>query len=274
MSNFCIQCGNKLEPKALFCPNCGTKIEAKPVQSQTARANRPTQTTREPSSPVPPSHKKVGKTALLLCIFLGMFGAHRFYVGKYLTGIVMLCTGGLLGVWVVIDLTSIARNKFEDKDGNELEVIHNITPVRETLLITASVMLWVALFFSAIALFLNYSSSSLVTVADAQLSALRNGKMEQAYAYTTESYQKNNSIDVFKNFVYSYPVLLNSIRSSFPERQIMGNNGYIRGFLTGKDGVQTPIAYQFIKENGQWKIVNIHIAIAQPNSTAPPQQPH
>ncbi len=271
MSNFCIQCGNKLEPEALFCPNCGTKVEAKPVQSQTTRTTR---TTREPSSPVSSSHKKTGKTALILCIFLGMFGAHRFYVGKYLTGILMLCTGGLLGVWVVIDLTAITRNRFEDKDGNKLEVIHNITPIRETLLITGSVMLWVALFFTAIALFLDYTSLSLVTVVNSQLTALRNGKIEQAYSYTTQSYQKNNSIDVFKNFVYTYPVLLNSANASFPERQIMGNNGYIRGFLSGKDGAQTPIAYQLIKEDGQWKIVNINIAITQPNSTAPPQQPH
>jgi TM2 domain-containing membrane protein YozV len=34
----------------------------------------------------------------LLLTFLGMFGAHRFYQGKFFTGIVFLLTGGLVGI--------------------------------------------------------------------------------------------------------------------------------------------------------------------------------
>ena len=39
----------------------------------------------------------------ILWIF-GFTGAHRFYFGKQLTGILWLCTGGLLGVGWLIDL--------------------------------------------------------------------------------------------------------------------------------------------------------------------------
>ena len=56
--------------------------------------------------------------ALLLCLFLGMVGAHRFYAGKIGTGIVQLLTlGGFFGVWVLIDLIMILIGKFTDKDG-------------------------------------------------------------------------------------------------------------------------------------------------------------
>ena len=36
--------------------------------------------------------------AWLLLVFLGVFGAHRFYLGKYFTAVLYLLTGGLLGI--------------------------------------------------------------------------------------------------------------------------------------------------------------------------------
>ena len=53
--------------------------------------------------------------ALLLNIFLGEFGIHRFYVGKVGTGILYLCTGGLLGIGYIIDLIMIISGSFTDK---------------------------------------------------------------------------------------------------------------------------------------------------------------
>ena len=55
--------------------------------------------------------------ALLLCWFLGMFGAHRFYVGKIGTGILMLLTLGGLGIWTLIDFVVIAVGAFRDIEG-------------------------------------------------------------------------------------------------------------------------------------------------------------
>ena len=54
---------------------------------------------------------------LLLCIFLGELGIHRFYVGKIGTGIIYLLTGGLFGIGWVVDLTLIIVGKFKDKEG-------------------------------------------------------------------------------------------------------------------------------------------------------------
>lgn len=54
---------------------------------------------------------------LLLCFFLGWLGAHRFYVGKTGTAILMLCTAGGLGVWIVVDLIFIVSGCFRDKEG-------------------------------------------------------------------------------------------------------------------------------------------------------------
>jgi TM2 domain-containing membrane protein YozV len=45
--------------------------------------------------------------AWLLLTFLGFFGIHRMYSGRWLTGIVYLCTLGLFGVGVIYDFWTL-----------------------------------------------------------------------------------------------------------------------------------------------------------------------
>ena len=55
--------------------------------------------------------------ALLLCIFLGEFGIHRFYVGKIGTGLLYLFTAGLCGIGWIIDIIKICLGTFTDNVG-------------------------------------------------------------------------------------------------------------------------------------------------------------
>ena len=55
--------------------------------------------------------------ALLLCLFLGGLGGHRFYTGKIGTAVAMIFTLGGCGFWVLYDLIMIATEKFEDAEG-------------------------------------------------------------------------------------------------------------------------------------------------------------
>ena len=57
------------------------------------------------------------RTTLLLCLFLGCYGAHRFYTGKKLTAAAMLCTLGGIGIWTLIDLFFVYSGKFRDSEG-------------------------------------------------------------------------------------------------------------------------------------------------------------
>jgi len=45
--------------------------------------------------------------AWVLLTFLGLFGIHRFYMGKWVTGIVYLCTAGLFGVGYLYDFWTL-----------------------------------------------------------------------------------------------------------------------------------------------------------------------
>lgn len=55
--------------------------------------------------------------ALLITIFLGGLGVHRFMSGKIGTGIVWLLTGGCFGIGYIVDIIHVATGKFTKKDG-------------------------------------------------------------------------------------------------------------------------------------------------------------
>ena len=59
--------------------------------------------------------------ALILCIFLGFLGAHKFYVGKTGMGLIYLFTGGIFGIGWIIDIFLIMGGSFEDSNGLPLK---------------------------------------------------------------------------------------------------------------------------------------------------------
>ena len=63
---------------------------------------------------VSPKSKTV---TLLLAIFLGIFGIHRFYAGKYISGVVYLFTYGVFYCGWILDIILIIMGKFKDKNG-------------------------------------------------------------------------------------------------------------------------------------------------------------
>jgi len=56
-------------------------------------------------------------TTFVLCLLLGIFGAHRFYSGHYLIGFIQFMTFGGFGVWWLIDLYLAGTGRYRDADG-------------------------------------------------------------------------------------------------------------------------------------------------------------
>ncbi len=99
---YCPKCRVNINGDEAFCPRCGANL---------SNSNfRTAETVSEKSRTV----------CLLLAIFLGIFGIHRFYTEKIGTGILMLLlsTTGIGEIWCLIDIIFIIAGKFEDKHGD------------------------------------------------------------------------------------------------------------------------------------------------------------
>jgi hypothetical protein len=100
---YCPKCGHELLSVGDYCSQCGLPIPPD-----------------ERLYDEPDASPRSRLVALLLCVLLGYFGIHRFYVGKIATGVIWLLTGGLFGVGYIIDIIVIAVGNFTDIDGNRL----------------------------------------------------------------------------------------------------------------------------------------------------------
>lgn len=58
---------------------------------------------------------------LIICIFLGFVGIHRFYVGKTGTGLVWMFTAGIGGMGWIVDIILILMGSFKDADGRYIK---------------------------------------------------------------------------------------------------------------------------------------------------------
>jgi len=95
----CFSCRDVIDVHAAVCPRCGTPQPAMASMSSTDKRILP---------------------AFLLCFFLGIFGAHRFYAGKIGTGILELLTAGGLGIWWLVDMILIVTGSFRDGNGERI----------------------------------------------------------------------------------------------------------------------------------------------------------
>lgn len=97
-NKFCKSCGKPIENDFEVCPYCGAKTDNKIIS------------------------EKSGLACLLLLLFLGWLGAHRFYVGKIGTAILYIITFGGVGIWALIDLISIILGNFKDAEGKYIKI--------------------------------------------------------------------------------------------------------------------------------------------------------
>ncbi len=104
-----------------------------------------------------------------------------------------------------------------------------------------------------------WATSGIVKVAEDQLSLIKSGDINGAYALTSGMFKEATSLEVFTDFVNAYPVLSQNGEVSFSEREVDGDTGYLFGTITAQDGTAMKVEYQLIKENDKWAIMGINL---------------
>jgi TM2 domain-containing membrane protein YozV len=70
----------------------------------------------EPEAELPQASERSRSVALVLGILGGVFGLHRFYVGRTQSGVIMALTLGGLGMWWLYDMVILVSGEFRDDD--------------------------------------------------------------------------------------------------------------------------------------------------------------
>jgi len=119
----CSNCGAVIEPGQEKCFKCGSFIpQNTSQQGYSTQVNQNTQQvySAPENQNTTPAPRKSWVVTLLLNVFLGYMGIHRFYSGSIGIGVVQLITGGMCGVWWFIDFIMILTNSYRDGNGNPL----------------------------------------------------------------------------------------------------------------------------------------------------------
>jgi TM2 domain/Double zinc ribbon len=126
---FCRHCANEVSDKAIMCVACGTPPLAGDNFCYNCKAATVSSTSicmkcgvgmKNTTSISNEIDGKDWTTALILCLFLGLLGVHRFYTKNTGIGVIQLLTFGGFGIWVLLDFISILTNSFKDADGKLL----------------------------------------------------------------------------------------------------------------------------------------------------------
>lgn len=105
-TKFCKHCGGKIPSDAVICTLCGRQVEQM-NNPQPVQQNYPQQPQIVINNNDDCHHygREINKWVdFVLCLFLGYFGAHKFYEGKIGMGVLYLLTIGLCGIGWIIDI--------------------------------------------------------------------------------------------------------------------------------------------------------------------------
>ena len=114
----CGNCGERMSEDAFYCLGCGMTFDNHEEDFESIKKR--VSATGKPQKRIVDTSVGTWKNkwvALVLCLFFGVFGVHRFYEEKKISGFLYLFTFGLFGYGVFFDLILLATkpNPYREK---------------------------------------------------------------------------------------------------------------------------------------------------------------
>ena len=108
-------------------------------------------------------------------------------------------------------------------------------------------------------------SQEAVGVVRTQMDAIRNGKVEQAYALFSQDYQAGVSLPMFRRWLRREARLTKVEQIQFWGRSVWRSTAVLWGSFQDELGHSYPVRYLLIRENGYWRIDSFHLSAEAPD---------
>jgi pSer/pThr/pTyr-binding forkhead associated (FHA) protein len=113
-----------------------------------------------------------------------------------------------------------------------------------------------------------FATKGPVEAIDKQLTEIKSGQIDAAYARLSQSYQAVVSRSDFERMIAAHATLRDNASSSFMSRSVKNNTAHLAGTLTSTANDKESVTYDLVKEDDAWKIMSIQFA--GDDITAPP----
>lgn len=130
----------------------------------------------------------------------------------------------------------------------------------------------IVLFLLAALLFGTLFTDRLSGVVKQELSVIRSGDIDKAYTMTSDAFQAETSIERFRAFVDTYPILTHYKKFRIVDERLNDGQGYLIGQLVDENSQTTTIEFQLAKIDRSWKIQAIRLSLDLDNSLSTPDK--
>jgi hypothetical protein len=105
-----------------------------------------------------------------------------------------------------------------------------------------------------------------VNVVETQAEAIRQGELEKAYGLFSSEYRAGVSLPSFRRWLGRQDPLARNHGLSILGRSVRGGDAVLWGSLQDDLGHSYSIRYELIRENGNWRVDNLQLQSAGPDS--------
>jgi hypothetical protein len=101
-----------------------------------------------------------------------------------------------------------------------------------------------------------FATRGAVEAVRAQITQIKAGDMDGAYARMSDSYRQSHTAADFAAFVARHPGLKENSDSTFTTRNVQNDKAHLEGYLMAASGAKETVTYELVK-SGDWKIDDI-----------------